>query len=106
MPTLAGQPFDGFDWDHGNRSKCQKHGVSVAEIELLLQTTARFAPDLKHSASEMRLLAVGRDTSGRALFAAFTVRNRDDRWLVRPVSARYMHRKEIEGYEEEEGSQV
>ena len=23
----------GFDWDHGNREKCQKHGVSVADIE-------------------------------------------------------------------------
>ena len=23
----------GFDWDAGNRAKCQKHGVSVAEVE-------------------------------------------------------------------------
>ena len=25
----------GFDWDEGNKSKCQKHGVSIAEIEAL-----------------------------------------------------------------------
>ena len=27
--------FDGFDWDDGNRDKCQKHGVSIGEIERL-----------------------------------------------------------------------
>jgi hypothetical protein len=25
----------GFDWDEGNRAKCQKHGVSIPEIEEL-----------------------------------------------------------------------
>jgi hypothetical protein len=24
--------FVGFDWDDGNRAKCQKHGVSLGEI--------------------------------------------------------------------------
>ena len=24
---------EGFDWDRGNRSKCQKHGATVAQIE-------------------------------------------------------------------------
>jgi uncharacterized DUF497 family protein len=24
---------DGFDCDDGNREKCQKHGVAIAEIE-------------------------------------------------------------------------
>lgn len=27
--------IDGFDWDAGNRDKCQKHGVSIPEIERL-----------------------------------------------------------------------
>ena len=27
--------FDGFDWDRGNRAKCQKHGLSIALIESL-----------------------------------------------------------------------
>jgi len=26
----------GFDWDEGNREKCRKHGVSLAEIEEIL----------------------------------------------------------------------
>ncbi len=25
--------FDGFDWDRGNKAKCQKHGLSIALIE-------------------------------------------------------------------------
>jgi len=25
----------GFDWDEGNRGKCEKHGVAIAEIEAL-----------------------------------------------------------------------
>jgi uncharacterized DUF497 family protein len=24
---------NGFDWDQGNRAKCEKHGLSVATIE-------------------------------------------------------------------------
>jgi uncharacterized DUF497 family protein len=23
----------GFDWDDGNREKCQKHGVALEEVE-------------------------------------------------------------------------
>ena len=42
----------GFDWDGGNRAKCQKHGVSIAEIEALFSNAPRIAPDPKHS--EMR----------------------------------------------------
>ena len=61
-------------------------------------------PDLKHSANEDRYIAVGRDTDGRPVFVAFTVRERNGERLIRPVSARFMHGKEIEGYEEAEGS--
>ena len=95
-------PFDGFDWDDSNRQKCQKHGVSIAEIELLLTTSAKIAPDLKHSQSEERSLAIGRDSHGRAMFVVFTVRTIRNQKLVRPISARYMHKKESQGYEEEE----
>jgi uncharacterized DUF497 family protein len=34
----------GFDWDDGNRSKCEKHGVSIAEIETLFVRGPRVAP--------------------------------------------------------------
>ena len=47
--------LDGFDWDHGNRDKCRKHGVSIAEIESLFDRTVSVGPDVAHSAGEQRL---------------------------------------------------
>ena len=90
---------DGFDWDDGNRSKCQQHGVSITEIETLFVQGPRVAPDPKHSADEDRLIAVGKTGTGRTLFVAFTMRTKEGRHLVRPVSARYMHAREIAAYE-------
>jgi len=89
----------GFDWDDGNRSKCQKHGVSIAEIEALFQHGLRVAPDPKHSEDEDRLIAVGKTGTGRPLFVAFTMRTKEGRSLIRPVTARYMHAREIAAYE-------
>lgn len=91
----------GFDWDNGNRAKCQKHGVSIDEIEALLSGNPRVAPDLRHSMKEDRLLAVGRTSAGRPLFVAFTIRKKGRNHLIRPVSARYMHVREITAYEKE-----
>jgi uncharacterized DUF497 family protein len=48
----------GFDWDDGNRRKCQKHGLSVLAFRLA-----------------------------------------DGSQLIRPMSARYMHAKEVKHYE-------
>jgi uncharacterized protein len=90
---------DSFDWDAGNRDKCQKHGVSIAEIEAFLQADPRIAPSLRHLAAEERLMAVGRNNQGRAFFVVFTIRQRHGRRLIRPLSARYMHEKEIQSYE-------
>ncbi len=90
---------DGFDWDDGNRAKCQKHGVSIAEIEALFVHVPRVAPDPKHSADEDRLIAVGKTSAGRPLFVAFTMRTTSGRRLIRPVTARYMHAREIAAYE-------
>jgi uncharacterized DUF497 family protein len=53
----------GFDWDEGNRSKCQKHGLSIAEIEAFFMRGPRVAPDPKHSADEVRFIAVGRTSA-------------------------------------------
>ena len=63
----------GFDWDEGNRAKCQKHGLSIAQIEDLFARGPRIAPDHKHSTDEDRLIAIGRIT-GRPVFVAFTIR--------------------------------
>jgi uncharacterized protein len=46
-------------------------------------------------------MAVGRNSRGRAMFVVFTMRQKDGKRLIRPLSARYMHKKEIEGYEAE-----
>jgi uncharacterized protein len=90
-----------FDWDKGNRAKCEKHGVSIIEIENLFAHSPRVAPDPKHSVDEDRLIAVGRTSAGRPVFVAFTIRTKNKLRLIRPVTARFMHAKEIAAYEEE-----
>ena len=62
----------GFDWDDGNWPKCGKHGVSRAEIEQVLLGEPVVMAD-PHP-GEPRL---------------------------RPISARYMHQKEIDHYEQQ-----
>ncbi|MBV8763888.1 MAG: BrnT family toxin [Hyphomicrobiales bacterium] len=91
--------FDGFDWDWGNREKCQKHGVSIRQIEELFRGVVFVGPDLWHSAAEERFRAIGRTTDQRSIFVAFTWRQRGNQRLIRPVSARYMHQKEVVAHE-------
>jgi uncharacterized DUF497 family protein len=91
----------GFDWDDGNRAKCRKHGLSLMQVEALFANDPRIAPDPKHSANEDRLIAVGRTRTGRPVFVAFTIRTKNGRRLIRPVTARYMHAKEVAAYEKE-----
>ena len=89
----------GFDWDAGNISKCQKHGVSVADIEMLFGSTSlSIAPDLPNSKFEEHFNTIGRTTDGRSVFLVFTFRILDGVTLIRPISARYMHKKEIDHY--------
>ena len=92
--------FSGFDWDQGNRKKCQAHGVSLAEIESLFADRVSILPDLSHSDAETRFLAIGRSLEGRHIFVAFTIRVREGTRHIRPISARYMHQKEIEHHEQ------
>jgi uncharacterized DUF497 family protein len=66
--------FAGFEWDEGNRLKCQKHGVSIAEIESLFYRAPLVGPDTKHSRREQRFYAVGTTAKDRYLFVVFTWR--------------------------------
>ena len=91
--------FDGFDWDSGNLAKCQKHGVSIAEIENMFSGTPLVAPDPLHSSEEQKFRAVGRTNKNRFLFIVFTLRNNGETILIRPISARFMHKKEIKEHE-------
>ena len=95
-PSIAG-----FDWDEGNREKCAKHGVSSDEIEAALCGPFALFRDHAHSRAEERFKAIGRTDAGRYVLIVFTLRQRSKGALVRPISARYMHAKEIAYYEEE-----
>lgn len=91
--------FHGFDWDTGNIDKCQKHGVSIKEIESLFYREPLIGPD-PIIETEERFRAIGKCENGRHLFVVFTFRNIGDARLIRPISGRYMHAKEVKYYEQ------
>jgi len=91
--------ISGFDWDEGNWPKCAKHGVSKAEIEFVLAHEPMVLPD-RTGQAEPRLNAIGRNGVGRYLFIVFMVRRVKGQDFIRPISARYMHRQEVEAYEQ------
>jgi len=94
------QSPSGMQWDDGNLTKCQAHGVSLAEISEVFEGEPYYVPDERHSHVEPRLLAIGKTRAGRAVFVAFTIREQDGQRLARPISARYMHRKEAKRYDQ------
>ena len=89
--------LSGFQWDKGNKAKCQKHGVSLETVEGVFSTGVIILPDGGHSLSEKRYRALGKDTDRRSVFVVFTIRGDE----IRPISARYMHQKEVESYEKD-----
>jgi uncharacterized protein len=90
----------GFDWDDGNRDKCQKHGMSIGEIEAVFTRPVVILPDRESASDERRLKAIGRTPVGRHAFIVFTwPAERAGSALLRPISARYMHKGEVESYE-------
>ena len=38
----------GYDWDDGNRSKCQNHGLSLEEIESVFRHEPNIMMNTKH----------------------------------------------------------
>jgi uncharacterized DUF497 family protein len=97
MPEMT----NGFDWDAANLEKCCKHGVSIEEIESLFGGQVDVFPDVRHSAKETRFLGIGKTLTGRHVFIAFALRTKLGAQLIRPISARYMHPKEVRHYEAE-----
>lgn len=92
----------GFDWDDGNTEKCQKHGVSIDTIEDLFRAgELHVESDIMNSVVEKRFRAIGNTRENRAVFLVFTIRDRDGDKFIRPISARYMHKKELDEYEKE-----
>jgi hypothetical protein len=93
--------IEGFDWDDGNRRKsADKHGVSQSEAEQVFFNEALLiVQDLRHSGAEPRFQALGQTDLGRLLHVTFTLRHGNR--LIRTISARPMHRKERDRYEQE-----
>ena len=91
---------NGFDWDKGNRAKCEKHGLSTVIENLFIRPLAILL-DAAHSQRERRFCAIRRTDKRRGVFIVFTLRRKGDELLIRPISARYMHKKEIDAYEKE-----
>ena len=89
----------GFQWDDGNARKNEKHGVSTAESEqVFFNAPLLMLEDAKHSVSEPRFHALGKTDDGRLLHITFTLR--EDGEKIRVISARDMHRKEREIYDQ------
>ena len=91
---------EGFDWDEGNaRKSSDKHNVSQAESEqIFFNFPLLVLADLEHSQTEERYHALGKTNSGRLLHITFTLRMEGK--LIRVISARDMHRKERNIYEQ------
>ncbi len=95
-------PAAGFEWDTGNREKCCKHGLLIAEIEhVLRRQETLIVPATSRSDAEPRFIAIGRTQGGRFAFVVFTPKQRNEQSILRPISARNMHTKEIARYEKE-----
>jgi len=99
--NMINTQISGFQWDRGNFEKCQKHGVSIEAIESLFLQPVLLLPDESHSEEEQRFRAIGKSADGRSVFIVFTIRQQEDEAYIRPISARYMHQKEVDTYEEE-----
>ena len=82
----------GFDWDAGNsRKSADKHDVSQAEAEsVFFNDPLIVVEDTKHSETEPRFNALGKTSQNRLLHVTFTLRQ--NRSLIRVISAREMHR--------------
>jgi len=90
--------FIEFDWDKWNLDKNYlKHEITPKEAEeVFISEEAFVVPDIKHSKVEKRLIILGKTLTGKKLFVVFTMR----REKIRIISARRMHRKEVEKYDE------
>lgn len=91
---------DGFDWDDGNANKIiDKHNVLPSEAEqVFFNEPLLLLEDFKHSQDEARYHALGITDDRRLLHVTFTLRAKGS--LIRVISARDMHRKERNIYDQ------
>ncbi|MCC5602906.1 BrnT family toxin [Nostoc favosum] len=67
----------------------------------MFNTEVLIAPDIKHSSEEVRYFAIGVSNQKRLILVVFTFRVKGEETFIRPISARYMHQKEISKYEKD-----
>lgn len=91
----------GFDWDVGNSKKCRGHGLTIEEIESIFINEPMVSSNIQHQSNEERYHAIGRTSGGRYAYVVFTFRTSVDGKLIRLISARFMHQKEIDHYEKQ-----
>jgi len=92
---------EGFEWDAGNaRKSLDKHGVSQSEAEqVFFNLSLLAADDVRHSAAEARVHALGKTDAERRLHITFTLRVEGTK--IRVISARDMSRRERLAYDQE-----
>ncbi|MEA2871715.1 MAG: uncharacterized protein QOH67_1691 [Hyphomicrobiales bacterium] len=61
----------GFDWDAGNRDKCRKHGLALADIEAFFRGQIAVHPTSLGNKEE-RFIAIGSTAEGRNILVVFT----------------------------------
>jgi len=93
-----------LDWDEGNWPKCGKHGLTKEDVQAVFAGSPVIFPGRISATSELRRYAVGRNSEDRYVFIVFTVRHKDGADYIRPISARFMHEKEVKDYERQKGS--
>jgi uncharacterized DUF497 family protein len=71
----------------------------LSEIEFVLSHPVAIYPS--PAVKEKRNFAIGKKQQRTIRFCGFTIRQVHGQERLRAISARYMHRKEIERYEEE-----
>ncbi|KKQ41153.1 MAG: hypothetical protein US60_C0046G0004 [Microgenomates group bacterium GW2011_GWC1_37_8] len=94
-----------FEWDEGNLDKSyEKHGITPKEAEEIFVSEELYVlPDIKHSQKEKRFIALGKTQEGKQLFIVFLIKKEK----IRIISARRMHKKELQKYEKsKENSKV
>ena len=75
--------------------------MSLDDIESVFAGPVIILPEEKNSLIEKRFRAIGTDWTDRNAFIVFTLRQKNGETLVRPISARYMHRKVLTNYEKD-----
>ena len=91
-----------LEWDEGYWPKCGKHGVSKEEIKEMLLGDHYIVDDEAHSVAEARFQAIGHNSKGRLIYVVFTIRSHKGALIIRPISARFMHQKEISRHERDQ----